>query len=86
MGAGASTDGLEKKLTKEEAKDFAGELWDEAKWESIEKDEQGRVKLEKILSLANSSVPTEASSTETKMAVGAPTPTGVEMPAETPKG
>ena len=85
MGAGASTDGLEKKLTKEEAKDFAGELWDEAKWESIEKDEQGRVKLEKILSLANSSVPTEASSTETKMAVGAPTPTGVEMPAETPK-
>ena len=77
MGAGASSDGAsEKFLTKEEVVVLAGSQWDEAKWEPLEKDEEGRVKLETLLSLA-------APESSAAQATPAQEPTeGVEMGAE----
>ena len=48
MGAGSSIKSGSV-LTKDDAKAFAGDLWDEVQWEAAEKDNEGRVRAELLL-------------------------------------
>ena len=68
MGAAATS--VSQTLSKEEVCTLAREQWDEAKWEGLEKDDEGRVKLTAIIALAEDAKKAEVKAEAEQAAAG----------------